>query len=217
VLFTTSENFKERLRSLFGLKSIEEESPLVKYLREEYEVIPDIAYEQKREIKGFSYNVFLNELIVPNAFEVRHFLKGVVLTSDGWQRARNVGNLVAKRLTWRSDKNLLGSDDYYLYPSEVLALREGDCEDHAFLMASLLPGELGVAYGFWDNGSGKRIAHAFNVLLYKGELFTLDTVSDNVSMLYYDERSTYTIHYVVTQDATFQLVSGTDFGRIAGW
>ena len=41
-------------------------------------------------------------------------------------------------IEYRSDADVHGASDYWQYPAETLISGEGDCEDHAFLLASLL-------------------------------------------------------------------------------
>lgn len=212
---TASPGFVQRLRNLFGLDIVEKNS-LEEYCLLKYRLIDNIAYENKRSFKQVSYSTYLNEIITPDAFMVARLKKGVLFKDDINQRVRNLGNVLSRVLTWTSDKDLSGSDDYYQYPGETLAIGKGDCEDHAFVMASALPEDLGVAYGFWDDGN-QRFGHAFNVFVDGGKLYTLDTVGNAVDIREYDSQSPFKIHYIITKKRTFEVRKGTSFGQIAGW
>jgi hypothetical protein len=210
--FGVSEGYIELLKKTFGL-NIEDDSMLEKYLKKNYKLVPNIAYKNKRKVSGLSYSIFLNELVTPNAFLIKKdLMKGVILSQDPLQRIRNVGNIVAKRIEWTDDKNLDTSGDYYLFPSETLTLNWGDCEDHAFIMMSALPKDIGGAWGFYKKGG-----HAFNVALIEGELYVVDTVADSVTITPYASQSDYTINYIITQKYTFAVDASVNFGEIAGW
>lgn len=205
--------FVRKLRESFSNLFIETDTPLETYLKEQYGTTRDIAYEQKRSIKGVSYAVSLNELITPNSFAVKKFMKNAAVTGKVAMDAMTQGTRIAKYLTWTDDKNLDKSGDYYLYPNESLAVKNCDCEDHAFVTSSCLP-EVGVAYGFLGNGG-----HAFNVFLADGKLYVLDTTADTAIIKEYKgpDLNGYRIHYIITPRYTFQLIGGTKFGVIAGW
>jgi predicted transglutaminase-like cysteine proteinase len=207
-----SKGFIQKLRDLFGL-DIKENTDLEEYCKKHYQKINNFAYDSKRLYKNESYPVFLNEMITPNAFMIKKdLLRRVVLSDDRFQRVRNVGNIVAQRITWTSDKDTSNSSDYYLYPAEVLTSDKGDCEDHAFVMTSALPLDLGVAYGFWNGGG-----HAFNVTILHGELYVVDTVTDSVVIQPYKDNMEYKIHYIITPTQSFALDRSVQFGTIAGW
>jgi signal peptidase I len=176
-----------------------------------YPKISNIAYKQKRDIKGIYYSTYLNEYITPNAWEVQNIKRKLDMTGNIANTARIIGNYIASRLTWTSDENLATSGDYYLFPAEILTYRKGDCEDHAFTVASLNP-EIGVAYGFLEN-----MGHAFNVFVFADRLFVLDTVGNEGDIIEYKPGQNYTIHFIITKNSTFQLKGGVNFGEIAGW
>lgn len=199
---TTLQEFKDK---------ISKPTKLDEYCCNKFKKIPMIAYKQKREIRGKYYSIALNELITPNAYEVIKFKKGIVTNSNLLQNATNIGNAIAKYLTWEDDKNLDTSGDYYLYPQETLARQKGDCEDHASVAASMNE-EIGMAYG-----SEKDIGwHCFNVFVYQGNLFVLDTVGNSavVSLL---DRTNYKIYYIITANNAYQVDGTEKFGIIAGW
>lgn len=192
-----------------------QDTDLEKWCKSKYLQINNIAYKQKRKIKGLSYSIFLNEMITPYAFEVAKFQQDIPVKQDLFERAVEIGRKVAKSLVWTSDTNLDSSGDYYLYPSETIVLKDCDCEDHAFLVASLEK-NIGVAYGFYKNGT-QEIGHAFNVLVYNDELWVLETTGNDVEIMRYKEDEKYRIHFIITRNYTFQLNGGVRFGEIAGY
>ncbi len=84
-------------------------------------------------------------------------------------RARAIIGWVLRNVRYESKRGV----DPWQFPDETLTLRSGDCEDIAFLVASLLlaSGVSGyhvrVALGHVEDGSGKRHDHAW--VLYKSE------------------------------------------------
>lgn len=210
-----SPSFIDKVRKAFGL-DIREDSPLVTLCKKSYRRIPKIAYTNKRKTAGLSYSVYLNEMITPDAWTIQKQKNLLVLKGSSRDRIRNVGNRVAQILTWTDDKNLDTSGDYYLYPAETLTLLKGDCEDHAFVVASFFPEDFGVAYGFYDDGV-KRYGHAFNVFEDNGALWIADTVGGDCVMKQYSKDIPWKIHYILTKEHTFEVKRGVDFGTIAGW
>lgn len=210
-----SSEYAEKLRQAFGIEILQD-TPLEEHCKKTYRLVPNIAYKDKRKHDGQGYPVFLNEMLTPGAWMVKNLLRGVLLTGDTRARVRNVGNIVARRLTWTDDKNLDASGDYYLYPSEVLRTGKGDCEDHAFVMSSALPEDLAVAYGFRDDGQ-KPYGHAYNLMLEDGKLYAVDTVGNSVEIEELTPQSKFTVHYIITQRYTFEVRAGTRFGDLAGW
>jgi hypothetical protein len=53
-------------------------------------------------------------------------------------RAWRIWDYVAKGVEYVTDKKSFGLEDFWLFPEETLVLHKGDCEDTAFLLASLL-------------------------------------------------------------------------------
>jgi intein/homing endonuclease/predicted transglutaminase-like cysteine proteinase len=90
-----------------------------------------------------------------------------------------------------------------------------NCEDHAFIINSLLPFDVGVAYGFHG-----KTGHAFNVFVWRGELWIADGgLSSNRDHLYRyaSDGHPYKIHYIITPEYTYMLKMGVEFGKLAGW
>ncbi len=185
---------------------------LDKYCEDKFKKIPNIAYEQKREIRGVYYSVSLNELITPKAYAVIKFMKGFQFCDNMLLNAKSLGTKVAQTLTWDSDNNLDKSGDYYLYPAESLARKKCDCEDHAFVEASCHP-NIGVAYGYAKNIGW----HAFNVFIHSFNLYVLDTVGDSSYTELFKDNGDYKINFIITRDNTYKVTAGTSFGKLAGW
>jgi hypothetical protein len=206
-----SNAYAEKLRQAFGIDIIQD-TDLELYLKKHYPRMPNVAYAQKRSIKEASYSIFLNELIQPNAYEVKKFRKTCLLSDDRLQRIRSTGNKVAQYLTWTDDANLATSGDYYLFPAEALTIKDCDCEDHAAVVSSLLPNDVASAWGFYKEGG-----HCFNVAVIEGKLYVIDTVGNTVVIKQYEGQSDYSINYIVTQRYTFVLDGTVSFGSIAGY
>lgn len=182
-----------------------------------YKTLENIRYKSKRKVVGKAIDIELNQLFVPRQFEVQKHLKRINCTSkDLYNRAYAVGDYVAKRFTWTDDKNLDSSGDYYLYAEEALVLLNCDCEDHTFTVCSLEP-EIDGAYGFYIDSKKVETGHAFNCFVYKDELYVMDTVGNKVEIHKYNDQSNYRIHYIITQNKTYEVTSGVRFGEIAGW
>lgn len=115
------------LLTAINLLKVQKTSKIDLYCQENFKKIPMIAYAQKRDIKGKKYSIALNELITPDSYEVIKLMKGISRSDNLNQDAKNVGNKIAKYLTWDSDNNLDSSGDYYLYPNESIARKKCDC------------------------------------------------------------------------------------------
>jgi hypothetical protein len=186
------------------------------YLSKKYPQIDNIRYNQKRKIAGKYFAVELNQFITPGQFSVQKYKKQIKLSGSLFTDAKLIGDTVSKDLTWTDDKNLDTSGDYYLYAEEILCTKKGDCEDHSFLVSSLMP-EIGVAYGFLLNEKGERIGgHAFNIFTYADTLYILDTVGNSAVIQNFNGQY-YSINYIITPTKTFVLDSSVSFGSLAGW
>lgn len=179
------------------------------FCKERFLEVDKIAYEQKREIKGKYYTISLHELITPDSWEVNRLMKGVDKTS-----VREIANKVASKFIWDSDKNLDKSGDYYLYPNESIARIKCDCEDHTFVAMSCSD-KIAGAWGY----IGKQ-CHAFNVFIDNGKLYIIDTTAKPNA--YIGEwkgngKDQFTIHYIITKNHAYEVKSGVEFGKLAGW
>jgi len=194
-----------------GLAPFDTRTELEIFCDENYKSVPMVAYEGKRLHQDKPISVFLNQMITPDAFEVKKFKKGILEGSTLRERAVRVGNKVAKEFTWTSDSNLSTSGDYYLYPEEIIVTSKGDCEDHAYAVSSIDP-RIGVAYGFMGEGG-----HAFNCFVENGKLYILETTANIGNVKEYDSQELYKIHFIITKNKLYQLKYGVSFGKIAGW
>jgi len=189
---------------------------LEKYCSATYPEIENIRYNQKRKIKGKYFAVELNQFITPNQFEVQKFRKKLKLSGSLFTDAKIIGDNVALKIKWTDDKNMDTSGDYYSYAEEVLCMGEEDCESHAAVVSSINP-EIGIAYGFLLNEKGEKIGgHAFNIFVYAGSVYILDTVGNSATIQLYNGQY-YSINYIITQNKTYAVDSSCTFGSIAGW
>lgn len=185
------------------------------YCKENYTQIDNIAYQNKRSHQNQAISVFLNQMITPDVFEVQRIRQKLNLKGDLMQQIITAGNWQARNFTWTDDKNLANSGDYYLYPEEIIVTDKGDCEDHAYCLASILP-EIGVAYGFYDDET-QRYGHAWNIALIDGKLFHIETTGSKVKLHDFTSDNPYETHYIITQSCTFELNGTVKFGTIANW
>lgn len=107
--------------------------------------------------------------------------------SDDLQR---VHNLCSKVITYKTDEELYGVDDYWATPDETLAKRAGDCEDLAILQWSALA-DMGYPHNLFAMVVCDNIAeagmHAFLVANASGTNYILDNLRSDV---YTDTEST---------------------------
>jgi len=89
------------------------------------------------------------------------------------QRARLVWQFVIEHVKYCPDEIAQRKLDFWQFPAETLALGKGDCEDCAFLLASLLlasgisPFCVRVVFGTLTQEDGSPVAHAWPI--YKDE------------------------------------------------
>ena len=116
---------------------------------------------------------------VPNAEE----LSGNALTVS------RIGDWIVSNISYVSDEEAHGVEDYWQKSAETLALAAGDCEDFAILMVSLLRAsgvpedEAYVAVGLNPNGEW----HAWVVERYYGGIWRVITVEVAGEASYIDE------------------------------
>ncbi len=192
---------------------MELESPIDNFLDKITVKIDNIAYKGKRYYKTEEIRLYLNQLITPKAYEVLSAKSEVDKSDDDREYVERLGNWLAQHVKWTSDKETSGKVDYLTYPEEVLVYQKDDCEGHAFVMASFTPTIVGVCYGFLTQ-NGKRFGHAWNVLLYKDEIYHVETTGSRVNIYPWSEEK-YEPHFVVTKDNTYQLKTGVSFGKLA--
>jgi hypothetical protein len=104
--------------------------------------------DKRRVFENFDAPVLtdLREWITPGDREqIRSILKEMKLPAARTpgnfdKRARIVWRWVVDHIRYVSDPQEQKLQDYWQFPAETLAVRKGDCEDCAFLLASLLLG-----------------------------------------------------------------------------
>jgi len=183
------------------------------YCKKHFQEIGSIAYKQKRKIQNNYYSVSLNELVTPKSYMVKKFFKDIKLTNNTRNNAKLIGNRTGRRIKWTSDKNLDTSGDYYLYPAETIVDKKGDCEDFTFVNMSGYK-EIGGAWGYY-----KTNGHAFNIFVYKGSIWILDSTGGGASIHKWkgNTEDDYKIHYIITRNHTYKVLGGVQFGVLAGW
>jgi transglutaminase-like putative cysteine protease len=88
---------------------------------------------------------------------------------------------VAQNIFYRPDYSL-GSPEAWLYPSQTIQLRKGDCEDFAILLCSLIRAkgipheEVKVVAGLVQSG-GEVVGHAWVELKHQGEWMPLESAT----------------------------------------
>jgi len=100
-------------------------------------------------------------------------------------RTRSVWKYVAEHITYRSDAVSQRRADFWQFPAETLALRAGDCEDCAFLLATLLlaagisPFCVRVVFGTLTRQDGSTVGHAWPIYrAEKGSWMVLESTLD---------------------------------------
>jgi len=89
------------------------------------------------------------------------------------KRAWQIWKYVVENITYRPDRIAQRKPDFWQFPAETIALESGDCEDSAFLLASLLlasgisPFCIRVVFGTLTQRDGMQTAHAWPI--YKNE------------------------------------------------
>jgi len=187
----------------------QQETKLDQYLKENYTQIHNISYKNKREFKGEPISVTLQEMITPNAYEVQKVKRKIGLKKGltNLQVAKKIGDKVSRILTWTDDKQLIkGWDDYYTMPNEALVYKKVDCEDHAFVNASMSD-EIGVVYGFYKGGG-----HAWNCFTHNNQLYFLETTGNVGRTILASNAKDYEPSFIVTRKGTYKVGKLVAFG-----
>jgi len=121
----------------------------------------------------------LREWITPvDSQEIRQVIDNLELphsktSGDFDKRAMALWQYVAANITYRPDEIGQRKPDFWQFPAETLAMGKGDCEDCAFLLASLLlasgisPFCVRVVFGVVTDEKGKSSGHTWPT--YKDE------------------------------------------------
>jgi len=110
-------------------------------------ILRQTAIKSKRRVIGNEDVLIptdLREWITPSdSHEIKEVIASLDLPADKSlgtfdTEARLVWQYVIEHVKYCSDKEAQRKQDFWQFPAETLALGEGDCEDCAFLLASLL-------------------------------------------------------------------------------
>jgi len=107
----------------------------------------------------------ITELVQPNDLEVHRVAKVLMEHSDFISACQEFVNSFT---TYRRE---IG--DYWTTPAEILSEQQGDCDDKAILLVSLLRNKIPAdkvfcAFGYWSN-NGKKEGHMWVVMEGEGE------------------------------------------------
>jgi hypothetical protein len=117
-------------------------------------------------------------ITLPDSQEIKKVVSSLGLPrskklGDFDTRARMIWKFVAENIIYRSDEIGQRKPDFWQFPAETLALGKGDCEDCAFLLASLLlaseisPFCVRVVFGTLTQQDGATVGHTWPI--YKDE------------------------------------------------
>lgn len=202
-------------------------SEIDKWLSANYKIVPNKVYQNKRQFDGKIINVFLNQLITPDAFEVLKFKKTLKLDSDDYNNVKEATDKIAKHTTWTGDDTLYNMVDFYNYPEEVLVIKLADCECIANTITSLLHKKIGTGYGFYNPNGYKTLkdkdngGHAFNVFIWSNELYIAEGTGTRAVLHRYEPnnpKEKYHLLYVITKDYTYKCTDeNIEFGYLVNW
>jgi len=195
------------------IKLLKNETELDDHFNANADKVGNIAYENKRFFKNKAISIYLNELIQRDSYEVLKFKKTISKSSNILTRVKSIGNKTSKLLTWTDDKHLIKTGDYYVQPNESIVYKKVDCEDHAFLNASL-DEEIGVVYGFMTVGE-KTFGHAWNCFIYNTDLYYLETTGNKANIYLAKTAKNYDGRFIVTRTSTYRIGKRVAFGKIA--
>ena len=220
-IITLKEELDLKPKTITKIKEIEvpqiTTTELELYCKEHYEEVPKFAYRDKRySVKNIFIDMYPNELIRNNVFEIDRVRGRIAKNNDNYVWFSRVGNYVAQNMRWVSDPETYNVVDFYSYPAETLKLGYSDCESHAGIVSSIEP-EIGIAFG---NANGTW--HAWNVFIYNGELFHLETNASNRNLtrciIFKDTEqgsNAYNMNWIFTANKTFKVNDSVHFGVIA--
>lgn len=200
-------------------------SQIDEFCSKNYKVIKNKVYKQKRKFQDKEIQVFLNQLITPNAFEVLKVKKTLKLNSDRYNNIKEITDKVAKITTWTSDDTLHNMIDFYNYPEETLVIKLADCECISNTITSFLHKEVGTGYGFYNpkgySEKDKGIGHAFNVFEWHDRLYIAEGTGNKAQLHMYEPsnpKEKYHLLYIITKEYTYKCTDeNIEFGYLVNW
>ena len=202
------------------------DSVIDQYLSSRFKRIENISYTGKRTsaipqlkktVSG-AYNIFLNEFITPNAWEVINFKRDITGVDDiAW--FQNLGLKLKPKYKWINEIGTYESNDEYLYPAEVLTfmIQSADCEDMAFTVVSMRPEITCYNYGFYHNlEENKDFCHAWPSFIFNGDEYVVEFTLDKFQITKLPDPR-YDAYFKGTKDFTYEVKKGVSFGIIANW
>ena len=172
------------------------------------------VYKDKIVINSIKLPCDLREIFTPNSYLVRKVRDSIGMGENYTKENnrllwyRRVMEKVNSIVKYRAE----ASDNYY-FPAYTIKIKEGDCEEFAFLQMSI-EGELGNAYGFFTNYEGKKIGHSFAVGVISGELWVFDAVGNIMLNYQIEDTPKYYIHYIITKNQVYELDGSVEFGDV---
>ena len=107
------------------------------YWHQKHPVVEQM-YQGRPLPNGEPYDLDVRHFIWPDDIELRKILSDLnMLSGTPDDLAHAVQRYVCRSINYVSDTNI-GSSEYWLYPAETLKMGQGDCEDGAILIASML-------------------------------------------------------------------------------
>ena len=110
------------------------------------EEINDLSFEYKPERKTVNIfhptrSIITKDFLVetdPRIFFVNDNTIPKITGKDNDEKAKKSLDYVKKNIKYKTDIQLFKEDEQWLFPFETLALKKGDCEDGAILMANIM-------------------------------------------------------------------------------
>jgi len=98
----------------------------------------EIIFYKGRFIKNFGmYDIDIRNFFTnPNVEELKKIVKDFNGSDD--DKALLCQKWIFNNIKYVPDKSQVGLNEYWMYPSETLKTRKGDCDDGAILMANLM-------------------------------------------------------------------------------
>ena len=183
------------------------------YLVFKHKLVKDEIYTDKREIKGKSIPIRINDMIQPDVYAIESFMSKFRLNGDVLKNIKLVANNIAS-WQWTSDRYNYGKEDQYATVSEILTLKKDDCESMCHVLTSCFPKQIGIAYGISTYGDIESYGHAWCKFVYKNELYVADCwLGDNALVDKWENvKHLYEPYLIYTKRATYRIKNG-NFGK----